>query len=161
MGIFDATCADIFFPMKCDIYYATETQDEYGTIVKKWSQGNGLDCALYIEEKKKADDFTFENQRFFKLDGFLVGRTKQDPRMSDVNSYFPMSHILITNIRGNGCNEELLFYESTETYEKKPTIYELRSCQSYVGPFSTIEYFKLTLERSDMQELNQFDQCNV
>jgi hypothetical protein len=145
--------------MKCDIYYATEDQDKYGKVVKKWSQGNTLDCALYIEETTRNKDFAFENQRFFKLDGFLVGRTKQDPRMSDVDSYFPMSHILITNIRGGICNEELFFYESTEAYEKIPTIYELRSCQSYVGPFSTIEYFKLTLERSDTQELNEIAQC--
>jgi hypothetical protein len=159
MGIFDATCTDIFFPMKCDIYYATEDQDKYGKIDKKWVQGNTLDCSLYIEETTRNKDFAFENQRFFKLDGYLVGRTKKDPRLSDVGSFYPMSHILITNIRGGNCNEELFFFESTETYEKRPTIYELRSCQSYVGPYSTIEYFKLTLERSDTQELNEIAQC--
>jgi hypothetical protein len=159
MGIFDTTCTDIFFPMKCDIYYATEDQDKYGKIVKNWSLGNTLDCALYTPDDKKNDEFKFEDQKFFKLDQILVGRTKQDPRKSDIESYYPMSHILLTNIKSDGCNDELLFFESTETYEKKATIYELRSCQPYVGAFSTIEYFKLVLVRSDTQELNEIVPC--
>ena len=159
MGIFDATCASPFFPMECDIYYASEDQDKYGKINKKWTLENTLSCALYTPNDKKADDFRFEDQKFFKLDGFVVGRTKQDPRKTDTESYYPMSHILITNIRGGGCEDQLLFYESTETYEQKPTIFELRSCQPYVGPYSTIEYFKLVLERSDTQELNEIVSC--
>lgn len=159
MGIFDATCINPFFPMQCDIYYATEDQDKYGTINKKWVFGHTLDCALYNPDDKKAEDFKFEDQKFYMLDGFAVGRTKKDPRKSDVESFYPMSHILITNIRGKNCSDELFFYESTETYEQKPTIFELRSCQPYVGPYSTIEYFKLVLQRSDTQELNDVVSC--
>ena len=161
MGIFDTTCTDIFFPMKCDIYYATETQDKYGKMVKNWSLGNTLDCTLYTPNEKKMDDFKFEDYRFLKLDEFVVGRIKFDPRQSDVESYYPMSHILVTNIRSNGCNDQLLFFESTETYEKKATVFELRSCRPYIGPYSTIEYFKLVLQRSDTQELNEIAECSV
>jgi hypothetical protein len=152
MGVLDKTCSDLFFPMKCDIYYATETQDKYGKMNKNWTIGNTLDCSLYALQTEKNKDFVFENQRFFKLDGFLVGRTKKDPRMSNSGLYYPMSNILVTNIRGKECSDELFFFESTDDYEKKATIYELRSCQAYVGPYTTIEHFSLTLERSDTQE---------
>lgn len=159
MGIFDATCTDLFFPMKCDVYYATEDQDKYGKMVKKWSLGNTLDCTLYTPNEKKMGDFDFEDQKFFKLDEFVVGRTKFDPRKTDTESYYPMSHILITNIKSNDCNDQLLFFESTETYEQKATVFEIRSCRPYIGPFSTIEYFKLVLQRSDTQELNEIVSC--
>jgi hypothetical protein len=159
MGIFDSACTSMFFPMQCEIYYAQEDQDKYGAVQKKWNLGNSLDCSLYTPKDKKNTDFEFEDQKFFKLDGFVVGRTKKDPRSSEHGSYYPMSHILITNIRGKNCSDELFFFESTETYQQKPTVFELRYCQPYIGPYSKIEYFKLVLERSDTQELNQIVSC--
>lgn len=158
MSIFDS-CTNTLFPMKCDVYYAEESQDDYGQIQKNWSFYSTYSCAFYPEKAKNRDGFSFEDQRFYNLEQTLFGRIKTDIRKNSYGEYYPMSHILITNIRQSACNDEVLFYETLEGYEGTPTIYEVRMVQPHIGPFSTPEYYSIELKRSDTQELNPSGIC--
>jgi hypothetical protein len=59
----------------------------------------------------------------------------------------------VTNIRNGDCdNEEVLFYETNVTYDPVPIVFEAKMIQPYINAFNKIEYFKIELVRSDIQE---------
>lgn len=160
MGLFDNNCSSLFFQMNCDIYYATESQDQYGGIDKKWQYDESKPCSFYtLSDKSNENNFTFDDSRFYKLETMLYGRLKTDPRKSSSGLYYPLSQILISNIRSSGCSDETFFIETDGDYVGEPTIFEIKSCQPFVGPFNNIEYYKIQLERSDIQELNNRVAC--
>lgn len=161
---FLTNCVSPFFQMQCDIYYATESQDKYGKIDKRWEFDMIEKCSFYtLGDKSNDDNFSFqstiEQYQFYKLETMLYGRLPSDPRKSSSGLYYPLSHILIHNIRGATCNEDIFWIETNGDYVGKPTVFEVKTCQPFVGPFNTIEYWKIQLERSDTQELNEYAQC--
>ena len=158
-GIFDQ-CSGPFFQMQCDVYYASETQDDYGAMKKRWTYDQSPRCSFYtLGDESNNQNFTFDDKKFYRMETMVFGRIKNDIRKDSSGLYHPVSHILITNIRGLGCNNELFFYETDGDYAGTPTIFEIKMVQPYIGPFASIEYFKMQLERSDTQELNEIVAC--
>ena len=147
-------CYSVFFPMHCDVYYSVETQDNYGKMVKEWFFDRSEHCSIYsISDRSNDENFTFNaasKDIFFKLETMLYGRTEKDLRKSSNGEYYPMSNILIQNIRGLE-QDDSFFIETVGGYVGKPTIYEIKANQPYVGPFNRVDYFKIQLERSDIQ----------
>jgi len=160
-GLFgENVCSSLFFQMEADTYYATDTQDKYGALNKKWSFDSENPCSLYtMGDKSNTKSFTFEDKKFFKLETMLYGRFAKDPRKDSVGTYHPVSHILITNIKAETCNTEVFFIETNGDYVGSPTVFEIKTIQPFIGPFNTIEYYKVQLERSDIQGVNQNDTC--
>lgn len=157
-------CTSLFFQMDCDIYYAIEQEDKYGKVKKEWFFDMVEPCSFYtLGDQSNNNNFTFTGDnmdQFYKLETMLYGRFQSDPRKGSDGLYHPLSHILVTNIRGSTCNTETFFVETTTGgYESTPTIFEIKTCQPFVGPFNTIEYWKIQLERSDTQELNDLVSC--
>lgn len=161
MSIFDTSCNSILFPMVCDIYYATEAQDTYGRIEKKWSLDSTRACNLYsVTDTNQADKFGFDEKKFFNLETGVYGRINTDIRRSEDGRFFPLSHILLSNIRVKTCDGyELLMYETDGGYESSPTIFEVRTVHPYMGPFGRIDFYQVKLDRSDNQELNDIVSC--
>ena len=161
MGIFDSSCGNVLFPMLCDVYYASETQDSYGRIEKRWSLDSTRFCNLYsIADNNQADKFAYDEKKFFNLETGVYGRIKTDVRQSEDGRFFPLSHILITNVRIKNCDsEQLLMYETNGGYQQTPTIFEPRTVHPYMGPMGTIDFFQVKLDRSDTQELNSLASC--
>lgn len=150
------SCSNIYFPMLCDIYYATEEQDTFGKIKKNWNFDRSEPCTFYsLSDKSNSDNFVYDASQFYKLETMLFGRVRNDARKDSTGFYHPVSHILITNLRsGSICGDGEAFYvETNNVWEGKPTIFELKMIQPFVGPFNSIEYYKIQLERSDSQEL--------
>lgn len=153
-------CSTVFFPMRCDVYYATESQDDYGKIEKKWDLDRTEQCSFYtLGDQSNNDNFSFDDKKFYRMETMLFGRVRKDLRKSSSGLLYPSSHILITNIRAGNCNTEIFFYETNGQYVGEPTVFEVKMVQPHIGPFSTSEYFKVQLERSDTQELNKVDIC--
>jgi hypothetical protein len=141
--------------MHVDIYYAVEEQDSYGKMTKKWLLDRTEHCSIFsISDKANDENFTFDTNRggkeFFKLETMLYGRTQTDIRKASDGVYHPVSHILVKNIRGLETDPSF-FIETVGGYVGQPTIYEIKANQPYVGPFNNIEYYKVQLERSDIQ----------
>lgn len=146
--------------MKCDVYYAAETQDQYGKIQKKWTYDMTEDCSFYtLGDTSNNDNFNYDDKKFYRMETMLYGRVKTDIRQASDGLYYPPSHILITNIRGANCNDDVFFYETNGDFVGKPTVFEIKMVQPFIGPFSNVEYFKIQLERSDTQELNASVAC--
>lgn len=150
-------CGNPFFPMKCDVYYANESQDKYGKVRKSWQLDGTVLCSFYTrDDDTNNNNFSYDDKKLYRLETTLFGRVQSDIRQSFSGMLYPVSHILITNIRSGGCNDETLyFYETNMEYETTPTIFEIVMSQPYIGPFGKVDYFKMQLQRSDTQELNE------
>jgi hypothetical protein len=134
--------------MKMDIYYSFEQQDKFGKEVKTWN----LDRTLigYAEILGAVDRDGLKNSQFFEFEGKLIGRTKEDPRVSLEGISYPITSIIITNIRD--FSTEVEYY--TESYGDRAgesTIFEIMAIEPYVNPWNEIEYYKILFNRSDKQ----------
>ena len=140
--------SDSIFSMNMDIYYSTESQDKFGKEVKTWV----LDRTLvgYAEILGSVSKDGLKNSQFFEYEGKLIGRTKEDPRISYNGINYPITSMIITNIRNASTDEE--FY--TESYGERSgesTIFEIMAVEPYVNPWNEIEYYKILFNRSDKQ----------
>lgn len=150
-------CGGFLFPMQCDVYYAIESQNKYGKIEKDWQLDGSRSCSLYAPDDNTNDNnFQYDDKKFYRMETTLYGRFKQDIRIGLDGQYHPLSHVLVTNIRGN---DGVYFYETNGNYVGKPTVYEISMVQPAIGPFGKVDYFKIVANRSDTQELNDLVAC--
>lgn len=134
------------FNMDFDIYYAKKNQNKYGEQVKEWK----IDQTLRgFAETVDSED---KSKTFFEYKGKLIARTIKDPRTSIEGFQYPITDILVTDIRDAKSYQE--FY--VETYGErrgKSTLYEISAIEPHVDPFNKIEYWRLFLNRVDAQVL--------
>lgn len=149
-------CSSPFFPMRCDVYYAVESQDKYGKINKSWQFDGTVNCSFYaMNDDSNKDNFQYDDKKFYRMETTLMGRMKTDVRQSSDGKFFPISNVLITNVRA-GCEEDSpLYYETNGGYEGKPTVFEVIMVQPFIGPFNKPDYFRMQIQRSDTQELTE------
>jgi len=150
-------CSNPFFSMDLDIFYSTEKQDKYGRENKMWSLGQTLDG--YAEILGAVDRQALVTEQFFEYRDKLIGRTKKDPRESMEGLYYPITSLIITNIRDKRTQKE--FY--TESYgerQGRSTLYEIFAIEPYVNPWNDIEYYKILFNRSDIQSLEEGEYCD-
>jgi hypothetical protein len=131
-----------------DIYYSTESQDKFGKEVKSWS----LDRTMsgYAEILGAVNRDGLKASQFFEYEGKLIGRTKEDPRMSMEGLNYPITSMIITNIVDARTGTE--FY--TESYGERSgesTVFEIMAVEPYINPWNEIEYYKILFNRSDKQ----------
>jgi hypothetical protein len=145
-------CSNFLFSMSMDLYYATEEQNKYGMEEKTWR----LDQTLkgYAEILGSVDKNAIKTQMFNQYEDKLIGRTLADPRISLNGIYYPITSILITNIRNAKTCEEY-YIEAAGEREGKSTIYEVSAIEPYINPWNKIEYWKILFNRSDTQALSE------
>ena len=138
--------------MSLDFYYATETQDKYGIEDKSWQWDQTLQG--YAEILGSVDKEALKTGKFNEYEDKLIGRTKVDPRLSINGIYYPITSILVTNIRNTKTSDEY-YIEAAGEREGKSTIYEVFAVEPYVNPWNEIEYWKILFNRSDTQALDE------
>lgn len=134
--------------MNMDIYYSVDNQDKFGKDVKTWTVDRTV--LGYAEILGSVSKDGLKSGQFFEYEGRLIGRTKEDPRISLEGINYPITSIIITNICGATSGQE--FY--TESYGDRSglsTIFELMAVEAYVNPWNEIEYYKILFNRSDKQ----------
>lgn len=142
------SCYDTLFSMKMDIYYSKESQDKFGKEVKDWTYDRT--AIGYAQLLGAVETDSIKNNQFFEYENKLVGRTKQDPRISMEGFNYPITSILITNICD--ANTGTVFYtESSGERAGESTIFDIMAVEPYVNPWNEIEYYKILFARSDRQ----------
>lgn len=145
-------CAsDPFHNMKMDIYYSTESQDKFGKEIKTWIFDRTV--LGYAEILGAVDRDGLKNSQFFEFEGKLIGRTKEDPRTSLEGISYPITSMVITDIRD--ASTDLQYY--TESYGDRAgesTVFEIMAVEPYVNPWNEIEYYKILFNRSDKQVIS-------
>jgi hypothetical protein len=82
-------------------------------------------------------------------DIILIGRVKEDVRISNSEDKNAVTNVLITNIRDRW--ETPIYLETAGPRAGKSTLYEVASNEPAIGPFGSVEYYKLTVRRSENQ----------
>lgn len=141
--------SEIKFSMSMNIYYSSESQDKFGKEVKKWT----LDRTEkgYAQKLGSVDKDGIKALQFFEYKDKLIGRIKKDPRISTEEISYPITSILITNIKDVRTGLDL-YTESFGSRSGESTIFELMAVEPYVNPWNEIEYYKILFNRSEVQD---------
>lgn len=138
---------DFLYPFFADVYYPTVTQTPSGKIRKEWTLDKTIVCNAASVGGAGTEEI--KPEAFIQYEGKLIARSKSDIRiMSDGVSQSP-SNILITNIRN--CAGELIYKETAGPRSGEGSVYELATVEPFVGPFGSIEYYKMLWRKTDNQ----------
>jgi len=140
---------DTIYPMLADIYYSSETQDEYGTMNSTWSFNKTIQCSAITLNPKNVNA-NLDPDVFMKYQDFVRIRTLNDIRVSSNLTQYPINLILITNIRNaNGLS---FWNEQAGNRQNQPTLFEIRTVTPSIDPFQNINHYMVYLARSNNQE---------
>jgi hypothetical protein len=138
---------DFTFPMEADIYHPIVEQGALGNVKKTWILDRSVACSFssagtaFKEDVKPNVNIT--------QDGLLIGRIREDARVSSRDANNSITNVIITNIRDKNCNP--IYLETSGPRAGKSTIFEIATNEPFVGPFGGVEYFKLVIRRSENQ----------
>ena len=138
---------DFIFPMKADIYFPIITQGDYGQPKKDWVYDRTIVCNATTVGGAGTEDI--KPEAFLQYENKLISRTKNDPRISSQNSTNAVTNILITNIRD--ANDRVIYKETAGARAGRGTIYEVATVEPFVGPFGSVEYYKMLWRRTENQ----------
>jgi hypothetical protein len=100
--------------------------------------------SAFKEEMKPNIDLT--------QDSLLLGRVKKDLRISSLDKMTAITNDVVTNIKDQNGNE--IYVETAGTRAGKSTIFEVATIQPFVGPFGSIDHYRVVLRRSENQGVN-------
>lgn len=136
------------FPMKADVYYSSIEQGTYGNIKKQWMLDKTINCYFATAGLKNKDEQNNNNVAIIQST-LLLGRTKNDIRISSLDSGTANTNILITNIRDS--EGKPIYTETSGIRAGKSTLFEIGTISPFTGLFGKVEYYKLVIKRSDNQ----------
>ena len=139
-----------FLPLKADIYYSTPTQNTFGQVEKTWAFNQTIRCAMSMSSNYK--DQQIQPDQFFWVQDILGGRTLVDPRVDSLGANHAMTDVLVTNIRND--KEVEIYVETAGLRDGLSTVFEVGGVLPHNGPFGEVDYYKMVIKRSDLQELD-------
>lgn len=138
---------DFMFPLQASVYHPIVEQGDFGAIKKQWILDRTFACTFssggsaFKEEVKPNVNIT--------QNSILVGRTKSDIRISSRDNKNSLTNILITDIRDQEGN--LVYMETSGPRSGRGTLFEIATYEPFVGPFGTVESYKVIIRRSENQ----------
>jgi hypothetical protein len=138
---------DFMYPMTADIYYPIVEQGAYGDIQRQWMRDRSVACFFNYAGVEYGEDIKPEVLITEEL--ILLGRIKEDIRISANGEQYPAINVLISNITDRNCNE--VYIETSGSRKGDSTLFEIASSEPLIGPFGSIEYYKVVLRRSENQ----------
>lgn len=135
------------FPMYADVYYPLTENTAYGNVKKTWIMDKTIVCSFNEAGVSYKEDIKPDAN--IKTDFILLGRVKNDIRISSDSVKNAATNILITNIRDQLNNE--VYVETSGTRAGKSTLFEIATQAPFVNPFGRVEYYKVVLRRSENQ----------
>lgn len=141
---------DFVYPMTMDVYYPLVEQGVYGNVQKHWVKDRTLACSLSAagtagkEEIKPNVNITQET--------IIFGRARSDVRVSAQESNNSITNIVVSNISDRFGNP--VYVETAGPRNGKSSIFEIVSNEPVVGPFGSVEYYRITLKRSENQAVD-------
>jgi len=138
---------DYMFPMEAEIYHPIVEQSAgYGTVKKSWIADRSIACSFVSSNPSQEEIKPNVN---ITQDTTLIGRIKNDSRLSDRGSKNSITNVIFTNITDKNCNP--LYVETSGPRAGKSTIFEVASQTPFIGPFGGISYYNVVLKRSENQ----------
>jgi hypothetical protein len=138
---------DFLYPLKADVFYPVVEQGAYGNLTKQWVLDRTVQCNFAPVGTAGAEEVK-PNPKI-NMEVILLGRTKNDIRISSMESRESIVNVIITNIRTS--SNTPVYLETAGPRSGKSTIFEIASNEPIVGPFGDVEYYKLVIRRSENQ----------
>jgi len=138
---------DFIYPMLSDIYYPIVEQGAYGEVKRNWVLDRTIACQFSTAGTANKEDIKPEAKLL--LDSTLIGRAKTDIRFSGEEQRNAITNVLITNIRDR--NGNVFYLETSGVRAGQPTVFEIATFDPIMGPFGTLEYYRLVIKRSENQ----------
>jgi hypothetical protein len=135
------------YPLLADIFYPVVEQGAYGNVKKQWVLDRSVAC--FVGPAGSAGKEEIKPNPNITIDRVLIGRTRSDILLSQRNSNYSMTNVIVANIRDK--NEKQIYNETAGIRSGKSTIFEISSFEPIVGPFGSTEYYKIILSRSENQ----------
>lgn len=142
--------SDFMFPLVADVYYPIVEQSAYGNIKKTWVLDRNISCNFNIAGSATKEEVIPNVD--LKQESLLLGRVREDVRISSRKDENAITNVIITNIRN--ANGTHIYLETTGPRKGKSTIFEIATQQPFVGPFGSVEYYKLVIRRSENQAVD-------
>ena len=141
---------DFIYPLLADIYHPIVEQGAYGNITKQWILDKSVACSFASAGSASEEEIKPNVNITQKT--LLIGRSKTDLRISKQGQPHALTNVVISNIRDANCNE--IYVESSGPRAGKSTIFEIATQEPIVGPFGSVEYYKLVIRRSENQAVD-------
>lgn len=138
---------DFIYPLTADIFYPLVDQGTYGQIKKTWMLERTI--AINVNSAGSAAKEDVKPNVNITQELILIGRSKTDPRISLRDDKQSITNVVISNIKDRNGRE--VYLETAGVRVNKSTIFEIASVEPTVGPFGSVEYYRLTLRRSENQ----------
>jgi hypothetical protein len=144
-----ATCENtsIIFPMLADVYYPIVDQGAYGNVQKTWIHDRTIACNFNSAGTAWKEDI--KPNANITQDSIMLGRVKTDIRFSNENAQNSITNIIVTNIKDRNLNE--VFLETAGPRAGRSTLFEVATVEPFMGPFGSVEYYKVVVRRSENQ----------
>ena len=133
--------------MLADIYYPIVDQGAYGNVKKNWIHDKTIACnfssagSAFKEDIKPNVNIT--------QDTIMLGRAKTDIRFSANDDQNSTTNVIVTNIKDKALNE--IYVETAGPRAGKSTLFEVATVEPFMGPFGSVEYYRIVLRRSENQ----------
>lgn len=144
-----ATCepTDFMYPLIADIFYPIVEQGAYGNVKKQWILDRSIAC--FVGPAGTAGKEEIKPNANITIDKTLIGRTRSDILSSQRDATYSMTNVIIANIRDK--SGKTIYNETAGVRSGKSTIFEIAALEPIVGPFGSVEYYKIILARSENQ----------
>lgn len=138
---------DFVYPLLADIFYPIVEQGPYGNVKKQWILDRSVAC--FVGPAGTAGKEEIKPNANITIDRTLIGRTRSDILSSERAANYSMTNVIVANIRDK--NGAMVYNETAGVRSGKSTIFEIASFEPIVGPFGSVEYYKIILARSENQ----------
>jgi hypothetical protein len=138
---------DYQFPLLADVYHPLVEQGAYGNVSRQWIHDRTIAISVFPDAKASQADVRSNIDVTYKT--VLIGRVRGDLRVSSTEKDFAVTNVIVSNIRDSSGNH--IYTETSGPRSGKSTLFEIASSQPFVGPFGSVEFFKISLRRSDNQ----------
>lgn len=135
----------LFYPMTADIYYATQSQNDFGEIQRSWEFDRTIKCSAIRPTLRNAN--FVEIQPNIEYDILINFRTSEDIQTSKNLNVYKVTDIIIKNIKDT--SGTVVWKEDTSN----STVFEIRSIEPLLDISSKIMGYKAVCMRSDNQVL--------
>jgi hypothetical protein len=151
--LFNSSLDNILYPMTADIYYAVETQSEYGNMTRTWQFDRTVNCSAVTATSGVLDAELKVKDKFFDYNSSLFFRTNEDIRKSSSEKYYPITATAVTNMRDPNGDPVWINTENLKTKaETVKTKYEVKTIIPSFDMFHNIGMYRVFLTRSANQK---------
>lgn len=151
--LFNGSLDSVLYPMTADVYYAVESQSEYGNMTRTWQFDRTVKCSAISAVTGDLDSELKVKDKMLLFDSSIYFRTNEDIRRKSNGKYFPINAVAITNIKDAAGEPAWINTENLKTEAGTiKTKYEVKTVVPSFDMFHNIGMYRVYLTRSAMQK---------